>query len=187
VGGAVRTLRQLSDDRWRLRSYVLNHIVTRVPLIGMRMWLFEMLHVQMEDRERTTILLGTRMWMPENVSIGADSVIGRECRVEAGGGVSIGRSVNISSGVRLQTGSHDILGANFAARYRPIVIGDFCWICEAATIIGGVSIGDGAVVMAGAVVSQDVAPWSIVGGVPARPIGERPPATYANNWRPNFN
>jgi putative colanic acid biosynthesis acetyltransferase WcaF len=182
-----RALTQLYEDRWRLPAYILNQFATYVPLIGLRMRLFQALGVRMEDRLQTTVLLGTRMWVPRNVSIGADSVIGRECRIEAGGGVWIGRSVNVSHGVRLQTGSHDLEGPGFPARYKQIRIGDYSWICEAAVVVGGVTIGEGAVVMAGAVVSRDVAPWTVVGGVPARPVGQRTATHYRVNWRPNFN
>lgn len=52
-------------------------------------------------------------------------------------------------------------------------MGDYCWICSRAIVLPGVNIGEGAVVAAGAVVCKDVEPWSVVGGVPAKKIGER--------------
>ena len=55
----------------------------------------------------------------------------------------------------------------------PIRIGNDVWIGAHAVILSGVTIGDGAVVAAGAVVHQDVMPYAIVGGVPARVLGER--------------
>ncbi|MDE7160823.1 MAG: CatB-related O-acetyltransferase [Muribaculaceae bacterium] len=59
------------------------------------------------------------------------------------------------------------------ARSIAIRIGNDCWIGEQAFIVGGVSIGDGAMVMARAVVTKDVPPYAIVGGVPARVVGYR--------------
>jgi len=55
----------------------------------------------------------------------------------------------------------------------PIVIGNDCWIGEGVSIIGGVKIGDGAVILAGAVVTKDVPPYAIVGGIPAQIIKYR--------------
>jgi acetyltransferase-like isoleucine patch superfamily enzyme len=173
-------------DHWRLKAYALNFYVSRIPLIGVRMRLIEALGVTFEAREATAVLLGTQFWFPQNVRIGADSVINRDCRFDAGGSITVGRSVSISHGVRLQTGRHSVVSEEFEAAYDPITIGDHAWICEAAIITGGVTIGEGAVVMAGAVVTRDVAPWAIVGGVPARQTGVRPKVQYTIGWRPSY-
>ena len=58
-------------------------------------------------------------------------------------------------------------------RARPVVTGNDVWIGHNAVILGGVTLGDGAVVGAGAVVTHDAAPYEIVGGVPAKPIRKR--------------
>lgn len=55
----------------------------------------------------------------------------------------------------------------------PVTIGNDCWIGQRAILIGGITIGDGAVVMAGAVVTKDVPPYAMVGGVPAKIIKYR--------------
>ncbi|MRT33049.1 acetyltransferase, partial [Xylella fastidiosa subsp. multiplex] len=60
-----------------------------------------------------------------------------------------------------------------ARRAKRVVIGHDVWIGHGATILPGVTVGNGAVIGAGAVVSKDVAPYTIVGGVPARLIRER--------------
>lgn len=62
----------------------------------------------------------------------------------------------------------------FEGEHLPIIIGDYVWVGVNATILKGVKIGDGAVVAAGAVVVEDVPPYTIVGGVPAKIIGQRP-------------
>jgi hypothetical protein len=54
-----------------------------------------------------------------------------------------------------------------------VIVGNDVWIGHAAILLPGVSVGDGAVIAAGAVVSRDVEPYTIVGGVPARPIRKR--------------
>jgi acetyltransferase-like isoleucine patch superfamily enzyme len=72
--------------------------------------------------------------------------------------------------------------------FRPLVIDEYAWIGSRATILGGVTIGRGAVVRAGAVVTQDVEPNSVVAGVPATVVGTRELSTpsYMLNYRPLF-
>lgn len=86
--------------------------------------------------------------------------------------IRIGDRCDIGPEVRFVTGGHELgPAARRAGRgtARPIVIGDGCWIGAGATVLGGVTIGAGAVVAAGAVVRSDVAPDSMVAGVPATP------------------
>jgi len=122
------------------------------------------------------------------VSIGEGSVINHGCLLYTTGGLTIGRQVSVSAGVWLVTGSHDINAPDFRAAFHPIVIEDYAWIGARATILAGTRIGEGAVVMAGAVVARDVAPYTIVGGVPARPVGERKlrNPSYDLGFRPLF-
>lgn len=69
-----------------------------------------------------------------------------------------------------QTRDHGFFAARRAAR---VTIGNDVWIGHGATILAGVTVGDGAVIAAGAVVAKDVAPYTIVGGVPARVLRRR--------------
>ena len=114
-----------------------------------------------------TIVLGSRL------SVGHGTFINRDCRIEAVDQVQIGAEVHVAPGVRLITLSHEIGPPDHRAGERftkPIVIGDGAWIGAGATILPGVTVGCGAVVAAGAVVSSDVAPDTLVGGVPARQL-----------------
>ena len=81
------------------------------------------------------------------------------------------------------SGTHDVQSRDFAASCLPIIVGDYAWICIHATVLGGVKIGEGAVVAAGAVVTRDVDPYTIVAGVPARKIGDR---SLNLDYRPIF-
>lgn len=113
------------------------------------------------------------------IEIGEGTILGFWATLDGRSGIKVGRHVNFSSEVALWTVQHDLRDAAFAAVGGPIVIGDRAWISFRATILPGVTIGEGAVVAAGAVVTSDVAPWTVVGGVPARMIGSRPPMAYA--------
>jgi acetyltransferase-like isoleucine patch superfamily enzyme len=72
--------------------------------------------------------------------------------------------------LRKQTGTTFAQKQMFDELRPPITIGNDCWIGQGALLVGGVSIGDGSVVLAGAVVTKDVPPYAIVGGVPAKLI-----------------
>ncbi len=107
------------------------------------------------------------------VSIGKGSVINNSCLLYTTGGLVIGENVSISSGAWLVTGTHDMNDPLFPDKYLPIVVGNYAWIGVRATILAGVTIGEGAVIMAGAVVTRDVPPYAVVGGIPAKIVSKR--------------
>jgi acetyltransferase-like isoleucine patch superfamily enzyme len=109
------------------------------------------------------------------ITIGPGSIVGSDCILDGRCGIRIGHSVNISSEVALWTLQHDKDSPTFETAGGPINIGDRAWISFRATILPNVSIGDGAVVAAGAIVTKDVPPYAIVGGIPAKIIGARNP------------
>jgi acetyltransferase-like isoleucine patch superfamily enzyme len=170
-----------------LRTYVLNHVVNRIPFVALRQRAYAALGVRLEDHSTGMIMLHTEVNDPEDLSIGSHCIIGRACVLDARGGIKIGRSVNIGSGASLQTGKHLVDSPDFAYEFLPIVVGDRAWIAEGARILAGVTIGEGAVVAAGSVVTKDVEPYTVVGGVPARHIRDRPrDLRYTLNYRANF-
>jgi len=123
----------------------------------------------------TAILYGWRdIREPSRVRIGAGSVIGFDATLDGREGITIGADVNLSSEVAMWTLQHDPSDPEFASRGGPIVVEDRAWISFRATILPGVTVGRGAVVAAGALVTEDVEEFAIVGGVPARVIGSRP-------------
>lgn len=93
-------------------------------------------------------------------------------------GLHIGNNVNIGAQARLYTMEHDIADAFFSAIGEPTYIGDWVYIASRVTVLPGVTVGEGAVVAAGAVVTKGVKPWTMVGGVPARFIKNRPVVKY---------
>lgn len=110
---------------------------------------------------------------PRGIEIGPGTVIGHWATIDGRRGVRIGASVNLSSEVALWTLQHDPDDRAFGVRGGPIVIEDHAWVSFRATVLPGVRIGRGAVVAAGSVVTKDVEEFTIVGGIPAKPIGTR--------------
>jgi len=75
----------------------------------------------------------------------------------------------------------------FPEAFAPITICDYVWLGSRAMVLPGVTVGEGAVIAAGAVVTKDVDPYTVVGGVPARPIGtRRQDLGYELTYRPVF-
>ena len=109
-----------------------------------------------------------------DVTIGDQTWIGPFCSLDGTGGLTIGRYVVISAGTHVQT--HDtvrfaVTGGKAPYEYAPVAIGDCTFIGVNCAILKGVTIGGHSVIGAGAVVTHDVEPYSIVAGVPARRIG----------------
>lgn len=119
----------------------------------------------------------SRVDYPWNFEIGAHSSIGNDAWVYALDQISIGANCCIGEGVRLLTGAHDVASPHFDLVTKPIRIGDNVWIATGAIVLPGVTIGvtigEGAVVGAGAVVTKDIAPWTVVAGNPARVVKVR--------------
>lgn len=105
----------------------------------------------------------------KNITIGKDVFINSGCHFQDQGGITIGDGSLIGHNVVLATINHDLNPKNDRKNhYAPIKIGAHVWIGSNATVLPGVSIGDWAVVAAGAVVTKDVPPYTVVGGLPAK-------------------
>jgi acetyltransferase-like isoleucine patch superfamily enzyme len=107
----------------------------------------------------------------ENIRIDRHVAIGHNVRLWNFGEVHIGQFCMIAAGVTVSNGWHD--KSTFVPASGPTTIGPGCWIGVNATIVGSVSIGENAIIGAGALVNKDVPPNSIVAGVPAKIIGTR--------------
>jgi len=119
------------------------------------------------------IHMWANFFQPRGVEIGRDTIVGDHCFLDGRAKLKIGDHVAIASSVLIYNSEHDIHSQDFHAIEEPVEIGDYVFIGPRAIILPGVKIGRGAVIAAGAVVTKDVEPGKIVGGVPARVIGER--------------
>lgn len=115
---------------------------------------------------------------PRRLSLGAHVGINYGAWINARGGISIGADTIVGPYAVIHSANHRYEDSEVPVRSQgyllePVSIGRDVWIGAHATVLPGVSIGDGAVIGAGAVVTRDVHPGAVVGGVPARPIGSR--------------
>ncbi len=108
-----------------------------------------------------------------NIKIGEDTIIGEGAVLDGRANLTIGNHVDIASEVMIYNGQHDINDENFKATFAPVEIEDYVFMGPRAIILPGVKVGRGAVIGAGAVVTKDVEELSIVGGIPAKEIGNR--------------
>ena len=123
--------------------------------------------------KRSSIHRMCRFYLPTGVKIGNNTVINRDVLLDGRSGLYIGNNVSISESVAIITLEHDPNDSSFGTRGAPVHVDDKVFIGTRAMILPGIRIGEGAVIAAGAVVTRDVPPYSIMAGVPARPIGSR--------------
>ena len=153
-----------------LRLYLLT-MVGHVPSHGVRNFSYRWCGMRLA--RTSSIHWRARFFSPEGFSVGEHCTIGNDGFFDARSGITIGSCVNIAAEVRIYTGEHDIDDPNFKEVGGPVVIEDYTYIGTRVTIMPGVRIGYGAVVASGAVVTKDVPPYMLVGGVPAKVIRER--------------
>ena len=174
---------------WRLfagtvLAFTYNEIVGRVPSRNCRHAFLNYYLGSMGVG--TAVQMHCRFLNARKVHLGQRNIInfgclldGRKYEIRTGHDVAIGPEATIL------TLGHDPHSPGFVDKGGHVIIGNHVWIAYRALILPGVNIGDGAVVGAGAVVASDVDPYTIVGGVPARPIGVRTKElTYKSNYSP---
>lgn len=152
------------------------HKTKMIPSHRIRNFIYKhILKVKMANK--VVIYFNTEIRAPYNLEIGEGSIIGDNCLLDSRNGIKIGKNVNLSSEVHIWTEQHDYRSKDFSCYSSSdmgVRIGDLAWIGSNTIILPRVTIGKGAVVCAGAVVTKDVEPYSVVAGVPAKKVAQRP-------------
>lgn len=153
-----------------LEVYIV-HLVGYIPSHLLRLSFYFLAGLKIGRGSR--IHMGARFYNPSNISIGEDTIIGENAVLDGRGKLIIGNHVDIASEVMIYNCQHDIQSDYFDPICQDVLIEDYVFIGPRAIILPGVRIGKGAVIAAGAVVTKDVLDFKVVGGVPAKVIGER--------------
>lgn len=161
----------------RLKSYLLDfcllllHLTTWIPLHSVRNLIWRTSGLKLG--KKSTLHTGVRVYNPQNIKIGYGSIIGYRTFLDGRNIIKIGNHTDISSEVMIYNEQHNIHSERFEATNEKVIIGDYVFIGPRSIILPGVSIGKGAIIAAGAVVTKDVDPFAVVGGVPATLITKR--------------
>jgi maltose O-acetyltransferase len=164
-----------------LAGYIPSHTIRLFlyrTLFGVRIGKDSSIHWRAEFNNPAGVIIG------HNTIIGNDAFLDGRFRRKGEGylvqlfgkgkrPLLIGNNVSIAGEVRIYTMEHDIESPDFEEVSAPVVIEDYVVIGTRVTILPGVTIGKGAVVASGAVVTKDVAPYTVVGGIPATIIKNR--------------
>lgn len=162
-------------------DYISNHYINKIPFYAIRHFYYRNV-VGLKMGKGSSIHLNTYI-RGSNIVIGENTVINRQCNLSGKGSLVIGSNTSISQSVYIVTADHDVHSDDFALRYHNINIGNYVFVGSRATIIGNVTIGDGSVICAGAIVTKDVKEYTIVAGIPAKPIGiRRKDLKYNPKW-----
>lgn len=163
----------------KIISYLTNHVIAHVPFFAVRTWWYR-IFLGAQIGRKSSIYMECYWWFYRPfgrnagvMKVGANTIINRRCTLDGRGGFTIGRNVSISPEVMILSATHQMDDPGFKTVYKPVSIEDYAWVGSRATVMPGVTVGKGAVVAAGAVVTKDVAPFSVVGGIPAKQIATR--------------
>ncbi|HZG32997.1 MAG TPA: putative colanic acid biosynthesis acetyltransferase [Sphingopyxis sp.] len=159
-------------------AWLLLYRPSPIPLHGWRRFLLRRFGADVGARARP--YPSARIWAPWNFAMGEGSTVGPRSEVYCVARVTLGPWSVVSQRAYLCTASHDIHAPGFALTAAPIAIGRNAWVAADAFVGPGVTLAEGAVAAARAVVVKDVERNVIVGGNPAGPIGACALADFAD-------
>jgi acetyltransferase-like isoleucine patch superfamily enzyme len=160
-----------------------NAVISRIPSHALRLFLYRHFFRTKIGAE-SSVHMGCELFMPQRIRIGRNTVIGWDCVLDGRGGLIIKDNVDIANNVFIFSAMHDPQDPHYRYVKKKVVIGNNVWLSSRCMILPGVRIGEGAVISAGAVVTRNIPPYAIVGGVPAKIIGTRNRTIlYKHKWR----
>jgi len=152
-------------------DYLLNTFVSQIPIPEIRMALYRQAGMKVDST--SNIMMHAFVLQARDITIGPNCIIGPFTTLDGRGTLAIGRNVNVAGEVLTIGGHHLVDSPTAEGRVGRVVIEDNAWIGMRATILPGVTIGEGAYVAAAALVNRDVEPYTLVGGVPAKKLRDR--------------
>ena len=158
-----------------MEGWIMHRIVVlgRIPCNWYRLFILRWIY-KMKIEKDAVLYGGFQIRSPWNISVGKGSVIGDNVILDGRNGICIKENVNFSTGVSIWTEQHDPNDTMFRCnKGGPVVIENRAWISANAIILPRITIGEGAVVAAGGVVTKDCERFWIYGGVPAKKIHRR--------------
>lgn len=174
-----RTISKLTKGGYELWSL---YTIGLIPSHHIRNFCIKMAGVKMG--KHSIFYIGFKIRSPWNLKIGEGTIIGDNANLDARSCIEIGKNVNLSSNVSIWTLQHDYRDSNFGNvknRKLNVKIEDRAWLGCNVIVLPGVTIGEGAVCCGGCVITKDVPPYTVVAGIPATKVGERP-----KNMKYNF-
>lgn len=157
--------------------------ISNFPSRTIRLILLKRLGAKICDN--VSIFGGVKFRNPAKLIINEGCSIGPGVLLDSRCGLEIGKNVTIASETIIWTLHHDYNDSNFKTIGEKVVIGNYAWLCSRSIILPGVTIGEYAVIASGSVVTKNVEPYTVVGGVPAKKIGEREKKEYL--YSPYYN
>ena len=155
-----------------IRIYICNYWINHIPSHYLRLLYYRKV-MGFSIGAGSSVFMLTRFDCTKGVTIGSNSVINAACRIDPRGKVVLGNNVSISEEVVILTADHNDLFFDEKEKEKSVTIHDYVWIGTRAMVLPGVTVGRGALVAAGSVVTKDVEPFAVVAGAPARKIKER--------------
>ena len=161
--------------------WFINVFLCNFPSVRLRLFFLRRFGMKMDKNVK--IYEGFHIREPQNIIIEEGASIGPHVLLDGRKGLTIGKSAVLGYECIIWTLNHDYNNLNFCGKGAPVSIGDYAWICSRSIILPGITIGNGAVVASGAVVTKDVPPFTIVGGIPAKVIGRREEKNYSYGYK----